>query len=331
MPTRRALLFAPGVAQAAHKALRHHDTRFGQIPYDAFTVRDRFRREILFFVTPLPEGIRKMPLIVSILGSGADSNFLRRGDRVLDGHRLLREVCQNRARILVVEKPGTVFGEIGKRPGLSEGSSEEFRRQYTLELWSEAISASLRSALSWSSVDSHRVLIMGHSEGAHVACRVAAMNPAIRYVASLAGGGSSRLFSFLEQARAGVLYGEVSPDSAARVRKLVDDWQAVLRQPDSISDFFLGHTYRAMTSFCRASSVEDLKRTSAQVYLAQGSEDRSVVPAGFDILYGELLAHGHNVVGDWIPGAGHGFEFPSDPNRDGQRELFERIRSWFLA
>jgi hypothetical protein len=156
------------------------------------------------------------------------------------------------------------------------------------------------------------------------------MNPQIGNVASLAGGGPSRLSGLLEQARAGVLNGDVSPDPTERVQKLVDDWKAVLRRPDSISDFFLGHTYRAMASFCRASSIEDLKRTRARVYLAQGSEDRSVAPAGFDVLYGELLPQGRDVVGDWIPGADHGVGFPAQPNRDGQREVFERIRMWFL-
>jgi hypothetical protein len=86
------MLFAPAAAFAAQKASPSHDPRFGEIPYEAFTVRDSFHREILFFVTPQPNGRRKVPLIVSLLGSGADSNFLRRGDRVLDGHRVLREV-----------------------------------------------------------------------------------------------------------------------------------------------------------------------------------------------------------------------------------------------
>jgi hypothetical protein len=53
-------------------------------------------------------------------------------------------------------------------------------------------------------------------------------------------------------------------------------------------------------------------------------------PLGFDVLLAELLAHGRDDVGDWIPGAGHGFGFPSEPNRDGQREVFERISTWFL-
>jgi pimeloyl-ACP methyl ester carboxylesterase len=331
MPTRRTLLLTPAIALAAQKASPKHDARFGEIPYEAFTVRDRLHREILFFVTPQPQGSGKLPLIVSILGSGADSNFLRRGDRVLDGHRVLREVFQNRARVLIVEKPGTVFGQLATRPGLSEGSSEEFRREYTMERWSEAVSASLRAARSWPSVDAGRVLVMGHSEGGRVACRVVAMNPSIGSVASLAGGGPTRLFGFVEQARSGRLYGDLSPDPTVRVQKLLDDWKQVLRRRDSISDFFFGHTYRTMASFIEASPVQDLLHTSARIYLAQGSSDLVESPATFDVLLSELLARGRDVIGDWIPGADHGFGFPSEPQRDGQRELFERIRRWFLG
>lgn len=330
MRTRRAFLLAPAVTYAAYRPAPKRDRQFGDIAYDPFTIRDRFHREILFFITPEAREKQKLPLIVSILGSGADSNFLRRGDHVLDGHRVLREVFQDRARILVVEKPGAVFGQLAQRPGLSIGASEEFRREYTMERWSEAVSAALRAALSFSSIDREQVLVIGHSEGARVACRVAAMNPLVRSIASLAGGGPTRLFSLLELARTGELYGDFSSDPNARVQRLLGEWNAVLRHPDSTSEFFQGHTYRAMASFSRSSCVEDLMRTTARVYLAQGSEDRSEAPAGFDVLFAELLAHGRDVVGDWIPGAGHGFGFQSEPNRDGQREVFERIRTWFL-
>src|SRR5215470_1496747 len=142
---RRALLFAPLAAAAQDSSEPRKGTNEpAGIPYDGYFVSDRFGRQIHFFITN--EQDKKLPLVVSILGSGSDSNFLKRGDRVLDAHRALREVFKDRARVLIVEKPGVQFGEHPARPGTSEGSSEEFRREYTLDRWSEAMSAALRAA-----------------------------------------------------------------------------------------------------------------------------------------------------------------------------------------
>ena len=158
------------------------------------------------------------------------------------------------------------------------------------------------------------------------------MNPSAGYVAALAGGGvGSRLSGLLQSARAATLYQDLPPESTAQVRKLLDEWKAVLERPDSIDDFFFGHPYRTMVSFCRASGLDDLKLTRARFYLAQGTADPVVKSANLDSFLGVLLAQGRDVIADLIADADHGFQFPADPSRDGQRELFERIRTWFLG
>ena len=77
--------------------------------------------------------------------------------------------------------------------------------------------------------------------------------------------------------------------------------------------------------------MEELLRTKARVYIAQGTEDHNVAPLTFEILRVHLLAHGRDVTVDRVIGAGHGFSFPAEPKRDGQSELFGRILGWFLG
>jgi len=177
--------------------------------------------------------------------------------------------------------------------------------------------------------DPSRTLAVGHSEGGLVACAVAAMNPFVTHVASLAGGGPTRLFSLIELCREGFLYKDVSDNPSQRVQKLISDWQEVLSDPESTSKFFLGHTYRTWTSFAKSSCIAELSRTKARVYLAQGADDNNVAPAATDALYAELLARGRDCTLDWIVGADHGFGIRAEPARDGQREVFERIKAWF--
>jgi pimeloyl-ACP methyl ester carboxylesterase len=301
------------------------------IPYQRYFTRDALGRRITFYITKPADAALRLPLVVSILGSGADSNFIRRDGRILDGHRALRTVFAGRAHVLIVEKPGVSFCEHPKRTGTSDGASDEFRREYTLDRWAEAVSAAFRASRTLPFIDPARTLVLGHSEGGLVACRVAAMNPSVTHVTSLTGGGPTRLFSMVELARAGYIYGEAGNLPGQREEKLLTEWAMVMRDPDSPSKDFRGHPYRAWTSFVRSSCMEELLRTNARVYIAHGTEDHNSAPLGFEILRAHLLAHGRDVTADRVVGADHGFFFPTEPKRDGQSELFGRVRNWFLA
>jgi pimeloyl-ACP methyl ester carboxylesterase len=300
------------------------------IAFQRYFTRDAFGRQIVFYITKPAEPAVRLPVVVSILGSGSDSNFIRRDGAILDAHRALRTVFAGRAYVLIVEKPGVAFCEHPKQTGTSQGASEEFRREYTLDRWAEAVSAALRASRTLPFIDATRTLVLGHSEGGLVASRVAAMNEFVTHVASLAGGGPTRLFSLMELARAGHIYADAG-NPGQREQKLLTDWAAVMQDPNSASKDFLGHPYRAWTSFAKSSCMEELLRTRARVYIAQGTEDHNVAPITFDILWTHLLAHERLVSADRVVGADHGFGFPAEPKRDGQSELFGRIRLWFLG
>ena len=298
-------------------------------PFDRYYTEDAFHRRITFYMTG--DSGTRLPLVVSILGSGAHSNFVRRDGQLLDAHLRLREAFQGVAHVLVVEKPGIPFGFQPTHAGTAEGSSEEFRREYTLDRWSEAVSAALRAARSLPGVDASKTLVLGHSEGGLVASRIAVMNPFVTHVATLAGGGPTRLFTLMQLVRAGYLYQDASQDPRSRLAQFLSDWSKVEQDPENWNKDFLGHPFRAWTSFVRTSCAQELSNVNARIYIAQGTEDHNVIPAAFDVLYAELLAHKRDVTAELIPGADHGFNFPREPNRDGQAELFARLRAWFSA
>src|ERR1700675_1774906 len=58
-------------------------------PYTRYYTLDRFDRRITFYVGGNQN--ERLPIVVSVLGSGAFSNFIRRDDRILDAHRTARE------------------------------------------------------------------------------------------------------------------------------------------------------------------------------------------------------------------------------------------------
>ncbi len=302
------------------------------IPFDRYKTQDAFGRTITFYLSQQPKGVSaKVPLEVFVQGSGCFSHFFKRDGKVYGGlQNLLLDVTKQRARVLVVEKPGVEFGTRPKQPGSAEESSAEFRREHVLPRWVEAIAAALRAARTLPVVDSGRTLVVGHSEGGIVAAHVAAADPLVTHVAVLAGGGPTQLFDLLELRRQP---NETPAAADARIRQFYEEWSKVLADPDNADKLWLGHPYRRWTSFLKTSTLQGLLQTKARVFIAQGTTDTAVALVGFDMLRAELAAHGREVTAERLEGYDHSFRKANEPasSIDGIRGLFGRVVEWFLS
>src|SRR5215813_1735917 len=305
------------------------------IPFQRYTVEDSFGRAITFYLSapPKEEEGAKNPVALFIEGSGCQSLFRKRDERIVGGYQnlLLRE-AKGRARILVVEKPGVKFLDAPARPGSAEGASEEFLKEHTLPRWAEANRAALRAVWTLPGIDTSRTLVMGHSEGGIVAAMVSAESPQVTHVASLAGGGPTQLFD-LTEIRGRSRVGDNPGDAERRVQDIYDEWARILKDPESISKFWLGHPYRRWSSFLTHSVTEELLRTKARIYLAQGTLDTSVSVRAHDVLVAELQARGRDVTAERLEGADHGFRTQDLPEGfpAGMQALFGRVLGWFLV
>jgi hypothetical protein len=121
-------------------------------------------------------------------------------------------------------------------------------------------------------------------------------------------------------------------DAERRVQDVYYEWANIQKDPDSISKFWLGHPYRRWSSFLKQSVTEELLRTKARIYLAQGSSDTAVSVMAHDVLVAELQARGRDVTAERIEGADHGFHTQEMPigSPEGMRALFGRVLGWFL-
>jgi pimeloyl-ACP methyl ester carboxylesterase len=297
--------------------------------YTRYHTRDDLGRRITFYLSG--DQNQPLPLVVSILGSGAYSSFIQRNGKILDAHRTQREVFGSRAHVLIVEKPGISFLEQHSNPGTATEGSLEFRREHTLERWGEAISAALRAAYGLACVDRSKVLLVGHSEGALAVAWVAGKNPEVTHVASLAGSGPTQLFDFLERARNGILYDSLPKEPARQVAQLLADVVAIMADPNNPDKFWFGHPYRRWSSFMRTSAVEELSKTAARVFIALGTGEGPTAVQGFDVLYASLLSRGKDVCARLINGADHAFQFKGQPQRDAYKGIYEQVRDWFFV
>ncbi len=315
-----------------HYLPRKDKARVPGQPYERYFTTDRFGRDITFYLSEAEPKQGPLPLVVYVHGSGCASHFSDDKGRVVPagGHIVVQEVARGRARVLVVEKPGVKYLD---RPGTDaeRSGSAEFRREHTLERWAEAVGAATRAAGRVPGVEAGKVMVIGHSEGGLVACRVARELPGVvTHVASLAGGGPSQLFDLLTLTRKGNFFRGVSEDPEARVRHVLGEWAAIRADPLSAEKLFFGFAYRRWSSFLADSPMEELAQVGAKIYLAQGADDDAVDPASSDALDAHLRAKGREVVYDRVAGADHSFRLKDRPGVDGWRQQMERVVVWFL-
>lgn len=328
------VIFTPIESAGQSKVKRYEPTKSpepvpGQ-PYERFFTRDRFGREIIFYLSRTTGGQNPLPLVVYIEGSGCGSRFEEKDGKIrpAGGHIVVADVFKDKARVLIVEKPGVKY--LAQPQGGCKDSLE-FNREHTLERWAEAVEASTRAAHRLPQISRDKTLVVGHSEGGLVACRVARDLPQIvTHVSTLAGGGASQLYDLLTLARQGEFFDEVSSDPEVRVRYVVNKWKEIEANPMSSEKFFFGFAYRRWSTFLATSPIEELATVRAKIYIAQGTEDKAVVPTSADALYAQLVAKNKQVVYDRVEGANHSFRIKDRPKVDGWQELFERIAKWFI-
>lgn len=299
--------------------------------FSCFQTVDVFGRTITFYLSGMNVK-RRLPTAAFIQGSGCHSVF-RLGDdgRIHGGYQnILQLVSQQRVRVLVVEKPGVQFLDAPKKPGSATGCSQTFIEEHTLDRWAEAVGACLAAACTLPNASKRKLLVIGHSEGGQVAARVAATNPEVSHVALLSSTGPTQLFDVLATSESGsprtkrVSYG----DRLNEVRKI---FEAIQSDPESTSKFAWGHPYRRWSSFLSSSTIEEILRSRARIFVAHGVQDSSVPIAAFDMMVAALIRERRDIVVRRIEGAAHNFAKSRRASPRIMTELFSEILGWFLG
>lgn len=322
-----ALATAGGSAHAQDEPIQPS----GEIPVGM----DRF----LEYRVPTPDGpsVRyyisrptdRVPLLIYIQGSGCAPAFLEMqpGQYASTIFSLTTTAMKREFAVMVVDKP---YADRG-RPlgGGATGCSDEFNAHFTVESWASHIQRAVAHARGLPWVDSDRILLIGLSEGATVAAALAARDSAITDVALVGASGPSQSYDMIALAYAST---EEQAEKAAAVAAVEAQLREILADPDSSTRFAWGHPFKRWASFMGSSSVENLLRSSARVYMVSGMADQSVPISSTEVLFSELLVRNRDVQFRRIPGAGHdllpvGADFSASMPR--LEAEFTRITEWF--
>ncbi|MCC6677531.1 MAG: hypothetical protein IT436_10340 [Phycisphaerales bacterium] len=270
---------------------------------------------IRYYLAPAPDGPR--PLLVVIQGSGCGPLFEARRDGLsaTSAQDLIFTLAAGRFAVLVVEKPGV----IPESPpvddaGTADQASPEFRRLHSLPSWARALSTAIDAARADPRIDGRAdIRLLGMSEGAITAARLARQRSDVSHIAFISGFGCDQWDDMLIVARRDALAGASTAttsagDWAIAVRAALARTEAGLRavaaRPDS-TELFEGQTHLFWSTFGRACPADDLARARAEVLVAYGTADEQVDADGVEAIRAARIEAGRPITVIPILGGDH--------------------------
>lgn len=297
------------------------------LPYDKYELENG--EDGLTFYLSVNPSKQQLPLVVFVQGSGMNSLFSKtESGRIRSeyGHSSLYEISEDKFRILLVEKPGVQYLQIG--------SSKSFDHKFSLESWTETIVKAIKYTLENEPIAKDKVLIIGHSEGGLVASRVARLlNDKVSNVTILAAEGPTQLYSLYKFAADGTFFNTKEhnmPSAAERLAYLKNTWKEILSDPNNTEKKFMGFTYLRWSSMLSTSVMEELAHFDNKILLVQGKDDKNVHPETAIISFTTLLSKGKDVELEIVEGADHSFSISGNSSLDGWKFTLTKITDWFL-
>lgn len=298
--------------------------KYKEYEFRMYQTGDKFGRKITFFVSQ-PTQRKPLPIVLFINGAGGQSAFQKTPEGIVGdfSYDQFLKVIGNRARLMIVEKPGAqLFSPRAKNP-------EDFLREFTLDRWTEANNAAVTAMRSSPEIDKSRLMVVGHSEGGQVATHLARGNSSVTHVASLAGGGATQLFDLAYSASGRE---QQNQNSSAAVERVYQKWQKIKEDPHSITKTAWGHPFNRWSSFLASSTLDDLLHCKTKAYLVQGTADQTFPITSFDAMRAELASQGRDAVFERIDGANHGLAIGTGKTaKEEMPNILSRIMIWFLG
>lgn len=268
------------------------------------------------------------PLVIYLQGSGCTPVFPPSGFGKDHASTVFSSTTMARTypvTVMVINKP-YVPVRAPRDGGIATNCPKEFNDYFSLESWVSHIETAYAHALKQPWVDSRKTLVIGVSEGATVAAVLAAREPRITDVALVGGSGPTQLYDFIAGAYAS------SPDQINVLAALGDlelKRTAIASAPQDSTRFAWGHSYKRWSSFFASSSVENLTKSAANIYVVSGMADTAVPILSTEVLYAELIRKGRNITMRRIPGGNHALTREDASINEVEGE-YDRIVRWYL-
>ncbi len=260
---------------------------------------------IHYYLAPNPSGPR--PLLLVLQGSGCEPVFKRdsNGISATAGQDIIQQMAAGRFTVMIVDKP-EVVSESGARDGTTDACSPAFNSAHSLDAWTQALSRAVNDALRDPSVSRRTgVRVLGLSEGAVVAARLAAQRRDVNHVVFISGFGCGQWRDMLVTARR-----SASDNAAASVAATENAFRDIAAHPNASDRQFEGQTYLFWSTFGRACPAHDLLTSNAHVFVAYGTADEQIDANGVEAITAAFLEVGRPIDVRRVIGGSHVLDTP---------------------
>lgn len=267
--------------------------------------------EVSYYIARSGDGPR--PLVVVLQGSGCEPVFsINDGNlQATAGQDIIHQLARDRFAVMIVQKPFVTLQSSASGGEVTEACSPEFRRNHTLVNWAAAVSDAIDAAmLSGAVAPAGKVRLIGLSEGAIVAARLAALRDDVSHVAFLSGFGCDQWSDMLVRVRRDALSGEGTlsqrtGQARQALAALEKGFAAVAQDPDNPEAYLEGQTHLFWSTFGRACPADDLARANADVLVYTGTDDEQIDANGVEAITAARLAARKPIRVERIFGGGH--------------------------
>jgi pimeloyl-ACP methyl ester carboxylesterase len=266
----------------------------------------------------------KRPIVVYLQGSGSTPLFYGEPTRLSSSLMFGPDDFPNH-HYVVIGKPGVPFYSKDK-----DYQSDEYDRRLSLPHRVAATNQVLAQVLKQAWARSDQVVVVGHSEGADVAPRVAAGNPSVTHLAVFAPGALSQMFEFVIQQRKQIAGGKITPaEGDAAIEQLYQDYAKILANPNATDESWNGHTYLRWSTFFEPAS-ESYAGVDVPVFAAVCREDANTPLESGEAIRLEFLRLGKpNLTYKVWPTDHYFLEYVSDTETiDRRMDAFQEFMGW---
>ncbi|MEP6781915.1 MAG: alpha/beta fold hydrolase [Gemmatimonadaceae bacterium] len=269
-----------------------------------------------------PNGVTKPPVVVTISGSGEQDRDSR--IPIVNGYGIFREIADTLGR------RGIAVLRVDDR-GVGASTGHESRAVATSADYANDVREVVKFLRARKDVDTARIALLGHSEGAIIAPMVASQDKGIRAIALLAG-------SAYTGRRVEMLQNQISVGKAPGLSREQRD--SIMRTLPARLDS-VGKQIPWMGFFMQHDPVKTARLVTQPVLILQGATDQQISPEQSDTLAAAFRGAGNkDVTVRLFPATNH--LFLPDPSGDFtayatlkdthvRREVLGEIAEWFAV
>ena len=305
----------------------------GQVPtdklFDHYKIVDSKLTTFEIHVTKSNNSIKK-PLLIYIDGSGNFPLYFKtKSGKYSTSISLDIAKYSKDYFVVLISKPNTPFSDTlqyspSGRKFYPENSS--YKELYSLDWRAETASKAIDFLLKKLPIDRKKIIVMGYSEGAQVAPKVAVLNKKVTNIVCFVGNAQNQLYDFILETRLDAYRNNITHEQSQKiVDSLYNEFEKIYKNPKSIDREWFGETYLKWSSFTETSPLENMLKLKIPILYIAGGIDNNQTILNMDYAKLEFLRKGkNNLTYKVYPNCNHYFQ-ESLANNEGKIIKSDRI------